>query len=156
MTKSSRNILKARQKIFLYSAIARSGNSGGPIVAQDGRVIGLVVEDSAESTSNDAGPGTAPFYRGIPSSKVIRALDDLGFGGVKDSAMMQAARHRHGSRPAVSSTPPQNPNGGGGGGGGGNGNLGPHLALAEHRGKHVRFLRATNLCRASTGSGLQD
>lgn len=107
MTKSSRNILKARQKIFLYSAIARSGNSGGPIVAQDGRVIGLVVEDSAESTSNDAGPGTAPFYRGIPSSKVIRALDDLGFGGVKDSAMMQAARHRHGSRPAVSSTPPR-------------------------------------------------
>lgn len=71
-----------RQKIFLYSAIARPGNSGGPIVAQDGRVIGLVVEDSAESSSTAAGPAAAPFYRGIPSSEVIRALDDLGFGGI--------------------------------------------------------------------------
>lgn len=71
-----------RQKIFLYSAIARPGNSGGPIVAQDGRVIGLVVEDSAESPSTDSGPAAAPFYRGIPCSEVIRALDDLGFGGI--------------------------------------------------------------------------
>jgi S1-C subfamily serine protease len=71
-----------RQKIFLYSAIARPGNSGGPIVAQDGRVIGLVVEDSAESQSTDAGPAAAPFYRGIPSSEVIRALDDIDFGGI--------------------------------------------------------------------------
>lgn len=71
-----------RQKIFLYSAIARPGNSGGPIVAQDGRVIGLVVEDSAESSSTNAGPAAAPFYRGIPSSEVVRALDDLGFSGI--------------------------------------------------------------------------
>lgn len=71
-----------RQKIFLYSAIARPGNSGGPIVAQDGRVIGLVVEDCAESPSTDAGPAAAPFYRGIPSSEVIRALDELDFGGI--------------------------------------------------------------------------
>ncbi|MGV0748055.1 S1 family peptidase [Mycolicibacter minnesotensis] len=71
-----------RHKIFLYSAIARPGNSGGPVVAQDGRVIGLVVEDSAESSSTDAGPAAAPFYRGIPSSEVVRALEDLGHGGV--------------------------------------------------------------------------
>lgn len=71
-----------RQKIFLYSAIARPGNSGGPIVAQDGRVIGLVVEDSAESPSTGTGPATVPFYRGIPSSEVIRALDELGFGSI--------------------------------------------------------------------------
>jgi S1-C subfamily serine protease len=70
------------QKTFLYSAIARPGNSGGPIVAQDGRVIGLVVEDCAESPSTDAGPAAAPFYRGIPSSEVIRALDELDFGGI--------------------------------------------------------------------------
>lgn len=71
-----------RQKIFLYSAIARPGNSGGPIVAQDGRVIGIVVEDSAESSSTDSGPAGASFYRGIASSEVIRALDELGFCGI--------------------------------------------------------------------------
>lgn len=71
-----------RQKIFLYSAIARPGNSGGPIVAQDGRVIGLVVEDSAGAPSTGTGPNAAPFYRGIPSSEVIRALDELDFGGI--------------------------------------------------------------------------
>jgi S1-C subfamily serine protease len=71
-----------RQKIFLYSAIARPGNSGGPIVAQDGRVIGLVVEDSAEAPSTGTRQTAAPFYRGIPSSEVIRALDELDFGGI--------------------------------------------------------------------------
>jgi hypothetical protein len=98
-----------RQKTFLYSAIARPGNSGGPIIAHDGRVIGLVVEDSSPSTSARAAGYEEPaptsleerierlerevdeleakvfapsFYRGIPASDVVRALDDLGFGGL--------------------------------------------------------------------------
>jgi S1-C subfamily serine protease len=74
--------IPARDKVFLFSAITRPGNSGGPIVAGDGRVIGLVVEDSSEAASSESGPDSAPFYRGIPSSEVIRALDDLGFGGI--------------------------------------------------------------------------
>jgi S1-C subfamily serine protease len=71
-----------RDKVFLFSAITRPGNSGGPIVAGDGRVIGLVVEDSAEAPSTESCPESAPFYRGIPSSEVIRALDDLELGGI--------------------------------------------------------------------------
>nr|WP_237394420.1 serine protease [Mycobacterium intracellulare] len=43
-----------RQKTFLYSAIARPGNSGGPIVAHDGRVIGLVVEDCSPTARAQA------------------------------------------------------------------------------------------------------
>jgi hypothetical protein len=71
-------------KIFLFSAIARPGNSGGPIVAQDGRVVGIVVEDSAESASTVSGPAAAPFYRGIPSSEVIRAISEIGFEGIAE------------------------------------------------------------------------
>ena len=44
-----------RQKTFLTSAIARPGNSGGPIVAQDGRVIGLVVDDAREGLYRASG-----------------------------------------------------------------------------------------------------
>jgi hypothetical protein len=53
-------------------------------VAQDGRVIGLVVESSREasSTSGDidaASPDAPPFYRGIPAGEVVQAIEDLGF-----------------------------------------------------------------------------
>lgn len=98
-----------RNRIFLYSATARPGNSGGPIVAQDGRVIGLVVEDRGTSTRASAPDdeqlrprwswerlghvdreieelrakvAAPPFYCGIPSTEVVRALDDLGLGGI--------------------------------------------------------------------------
>lgn len=95
-----------RQPTFLTSAIARPGNSGGPIVATDGRVIGLVVENaryglttaSAGGTGppdapdvaarqGDTGLSTAeadspPFYRGIPGSQVVRAIEELGFDGL--------------------------------------------------------------------------
>ena len=97
-----------RQPTFLTSAIARPGNSGGPIVAQDGRVIGLVVENARQSLSTaavadeaepsgdaepDASPpdisesqrreaDSPPFYRGIPAREVVRAIEYLGFTGL--------------------------------------------------------------------------
>ncbi|WP_280262139.1 S1 family peptidase [Nocardia abscessus] len=71
--------MPSRDPIFLYSAIARPGNSGGPIVAGDGRVIGLVVEDSADTCASDGTASSAPFYRGIPATEILRALNDLGF-----------------------------------------------------------------------------
>jgi Trypsin-like peptidase domain len=74
-----------RQPTFLTSAIARPGNSGGPIVAQDGRVIGLVVENSreADSTAGDSkSPDSPPFYRGIPAGEVVCAIEYLGFTGI--------------------------------------------------------------------------
>lgn len=95
-----------RQPTFLTSAIARPGNSGGPIVANDGRVIGLVVENArygltsasagdiepANESDSTRGQGNTerdsadadspPFYRGIPGSQVVRALEDLGFEGL--------------------------------------------------------------------------
>jgi S1-C subfamily serine protease len=76
-----------RHKIFLTSAIERPGNSGGPIVAQDGRVVGLVVDHTMSGASGTGadhagGDGTPPFYRGIPASEVVRAIEELGFTGL--------------------------------------------------------------------------
>lgn len=52
-------------EIFLFSAVARPGNSGGPIVAGDGRVIGIVVEDAAAYSSSNQ----AAWYAAKPSAK---------------------------------------------------------------------------------------
>lgn len=74
-----------RHKVFLTSAIERPGNSGGPIVARDGRVVGLVIDHFRGGVSQaGAGPEladrsseTPPFYRGIPGSEVVRAINEL-------------------------------------------------------------------------------
>jgi Trypsin-like peptidase domain len=60
---------------FLYSAITRPGNSGGPIVAQDGRVVGIVAHEVL-----DTGRSAEPFFRGIPARTVVAALDSFGIG----------------------------------------------------------------------------
>jgi Trypsin-like peptidase domain len=103
-TEAARMAGYPRQKTFLTSAVARPGNSGGPIVAQDGRVIGLVVEDAraglsrasaggeepaaerresgrTDSESQSEGSGSPPFYRGIPGSEVVRAIKEIDLGG---------------------------------------------------------------------------
>jgi hypothetical protein len=90
-----------RQKTFLTSAVARPGNSGGPMVAQDGHVIGLVVRSGREgrsastggaqstgepkpapeqcdSASPDIDPDSPSFYRGIPAGLVVRAISSRG------------------------------------------------------------------------------
>jgi S1-C subfamily serine protease len=65
------------EEFFVYSATTRPGNSGGPIVAQDGRVIGVVAQDvHAEGSSADS------FYRGIPGHVVVEALTSLDFGNL--------------------------------------------------------------------------
>lgn len=91
-----------RHKVFLTSAIERPGNSGGPIVARDGRIVGLVIDhlrggvsrasagpmktiarpsaddpDATARSNQDASPETPPFYRGIPGGEVVRAINEL-------------------------------------------------------------------------------
>lgn len=73
------------ERLFLFSAIARPGSSGGPIVAQDGRVIGMVTDEgySAAGTSGEELPDADPrdsFYVGIPGSEIVMALQDLELG----------------------------------------------------------------------------
>jgi hypothetical protein len=87
-------------KMFLFSAIARPGNSGGPIVSDDGMVLGLVIRDlgSVSATSvfdaqiledgqesqkdaekQPAMPDghTFPFFAAIPSSSIREAVFEL-------------------------------------------------------------------------------
>ena len=59
--------------VFLYSAIARPGNSGGPIIAESGHVVGIVTSELLEKTE----VSTMPFHAGIKTSEIIQAIRDL-------------------------------------------------------------------------------
>lgn len=60
-------------KVFLYSAVARPGNSGGPIISESGHVIGIVTEPLEENTTQ-AG---MPFHAGIKTSELLSAVTEL-------------------------------------------------------------------------------
>lgn len=63
------------RELFLYSAITRPGNSGGPIVGADGRLLGMVTDELF--AQGDASVG-APYYAGLPASVLASCLSDLG------------------------------------------------------------------------------
>jgi hypothetical protein len=73
------------QDVFLYSAIARPGNSGGPIVGNvgnDGRVLGIVSTELTASPKGPAGAGhiESPFYAGVPTREIRTALEEMDLG----------------------------------------------------------------------------
>lgn len=59
-------------EVFLYSAIARPGNSGGPIIASSGHVVGIVTQDLSMKDAADA-----PFYAGVSTEKIEEALKEI-------------------------------------------------------------------------------
>lgn len=61
------------EKIFLYSAIARPGNSGGPVIAANGHVVGIVTEELLQQASKSG----MPFHAGIGTSELLRAISEL-------------------------------------------------------------------------------
>jgi S1-C subfamily serine protease len=60
-------------RAFLYSAIARPGNSGGPVISSDGHVVGITMQDLTEQ-----GNPYSPHYAGIPSQEIASAINDFG------------------------------------------------------------------------------
>ena len=68
----------AGENLFLYSAIARPGNSGGPVMSDDGYVVGLSIVDACgQYVDEDA---FSPHYAGIPGQLLVKAVDDLSLG----------------------------------------------------------------------------
>ncbi len=68
----------AGERLFLYSAISRPGNSGGPVISADGYVVGLsIVDATGEYLEADA---FSPHYAGIPAQVLATAVEDLGLG----------------------------------------------------------------------------
>lgn len=68
----------AGEHLFLYSAIARPGNSGGPVMSEDGYVVGLSVVDAIGKYDNE--DAFSPHYAGIPAQVLVRAVEDLDLG----------------------------------------------------------------------------
>lgn len=60
-------------KVFLYSAVARPGNSGGPIISESGHVVGIVTESLEENTTQSG----MPFHAGIKTSELMSAVAEL-------------------------------------------------------------------------------
>lgn len=66
------------ESLFLYSAISRPGNSGGPVMSEDGYVVGLSIVDAiGQYQQNEA---FSPHYAGIPAQVVVKAVESLGLG----------------------------------------------------------------------------
>jgi hypothetical protein len=60
-------------EVFLYSAIARPGNSGGPILAETGHVLGMVTQQLERQDLKQA----FPFHAGLCTQTILSAIQEL-------------------------------------------------------------------------------
>jgi Trypsin-like peptidase domain len=66
-----------RNTLDLFSAIARPGNSGGPLVSLEGNILGLVTQSlEREPESADFTP-VLPFFAAVPAFDVRRKFESL-------------------------------------------------------------------------------
>ena len=72
VTSTQVTLLDGRE-VFLYSAAARPGNSGGPVLSHSGHVLGIVTEQLADDGLKQA----LPFYAGISAATISTALTDI-------------------------------------------------------------------------------
>lgn len=72
---SCSEVLLHGQEIFLFSAIARPGNSGGPIISERGHIVGIVSQQLEEEKS--ATSKSMPFFAGIGTEVLCRSIENL-------------------------------------------------------------------------------
>jgi hypothetical protein len=66
-----------KQRLDLFSAIARPGNSGGPVVSSEGNVLGIVTQ-SLERDREAADPmRPLPFFAAVPAAQIRDSFKSL-------------------------------------------------------------------------------
>ena len=63
------------ESAFLYSAVTRPGNSGGPIISADGYFVGLASKDLTMNAEKD---WFAPHYAGVDAVTVLTSVAEMG------------------------------------------------------------------------------
>ncbi|MXW64533.1 MAG: trypsin-like peptidase domain-containing protein [Bacteroidetes bacterium SB0668_bin_1] len=64
------------ENLFLCSAISRPGNSGGPIISEDGYIIGIVSKNLTQKNVDQK--GFSPHYAGVPAQVIIKVIESKG------------------------------------------------------------------------------
>jgi S1-C subfamily serine protease len=61
------------KRLFLYSAIARPGNSGGPVIANSGHLVGIVSQEMHDKF----GGTSSSFFAGVSCSTIDQAMREM-------------------------------------------------------------------------------
>lgn len=68
------------QTVDLFTAIARPGNSGGPVVGRDGRIVGIVTQTLEEAAAHGGREKPFPFFASVPSEVIRLSVLELSEG----------------------------------------------------------------------------
>lgn len=71
-----------RYPMDLFSAIARPGNSGGPVLAEDGCIVGIVTRSLERQQEESDAMSVFPFFASVPSHVVHRCVLELSEGSI--------------------------------------------------------------------------
>lgn len=81
---SIETIQKEHPELELFTAISRPGNSGGPIISADGKILGIVIQNLegkyTDSSQSDCVPNEqkiSPFFAALPSRVIKEKFNEL-------------------------------------------------------------------------------